>query len=219
MEVTVKVAFGHAVREGATVQSATVSLASDGSDSVHDLKSKTAAALGGSITAEDLLLSFGPNERKLGRQYVGDPTVDEKTLLLSSYTILAWLQRFPHWHLVARLLPPPPPAPGRRRVHGSAAGFGQPVPPPAPQMCPFPCLHTLCRNAGVAIQKAAATAEQGDPDSAVADARARGDIPKISDLPTPWGPKPYVPPPTEELIAAGYLPPQYPESSSPLVDC
>ena len=112
LDVTVKVAFGHAVREGSTLQSAVVSLAADGSDSVYDLKTKTAASLGGSLKAEDLLLAFGPNERKLGRQYQGDPTVDEKALLLSSFSILAWLQRFPHWYLTARLLPPPPPPPG-----------------------------------------------------------------------------------------------------------
>lgn len=138
VEVTVKVAFGHAVREGATVQSAKVSLASDGSDSVHDLKSKTAAALGGSVTAEDLLLSFGPNERKLGRQYVGDPTVDEKALLLSAYTILAWLQRFPHWYLTARLLPPPPPPPGRGVVGRRASQIEDPVPP---LLVPMHLLH------------------------------------------------------------------------------
>lgn len=113
VSVTVKVAFGHAVKEDNTVQSLSVSLATDGSDSIYDMKSKVADAIGGgNITADDLFLTFGPNERKLGRQYKGDPTVNEKELKLSSYSILAWIQRFPHWYLIARLLPAAPPPPG-----------------------------------------------------------------------------------------------------------
>lgn len=70
--------------------------------------------------------------------------------------------------------------------------------------------------AGVAIQKAAASAEQKNPEAAVADARARGEIPKINELPAPWGPKPFQAPPAKELVSSGYLPAQYPASSSPL---
>lgn len=116
VQVTVKVTFGHAVREGDTVDTLRVSLAADGSDSVYDVKRKIAESLGGTLSAEDLFLTFGPNERKLGRQYLGDPTVDERKLPLSSFSVLAWLQRFPHWHLTTRLLPPPPPPPGRPAV-------------------------------------------------------------------------------------------------------
>lgn len=46
----------------------------------------------------------------------------------------------------------------------------------------------------------------------------QGEIPKISDLPAPWGPKPLEAPPQEELAKAGYLPPRYPEEWSPLKD-
>lgn len=46
----------------------------------------------------------------------------------------------------------------------------------------------------------------------------QGAIPKISDLPAPWGDKPYTAPPAEELAASGYLPARYPEAWSPLKD-
>ena len=111
--ITVKVAFGHAVREDSTVQTLTVHVASDGSDSIHDVKNKISEAIGGGkLSSEDLFLSFGPNDRKLGRQYKGDPTVDEAQLKLASFSVLAWIQRFPHWYLIARLLPAAPPPPG-----------------------------------------------------------------------------------------------------------
>jgi len=154
----------------------------DGSDSIRSVKEKIAQAAGGSITADDLFLSFGPNDRKMGKQYKGDPTVDETKLTLSQYSVLSWLERFSHWTLSVRLLPGIPPPPG------------------------------------VAIKQAAAIAEKKDPERAVKDGRAKGEIPKINDLPAPWGPKPFVPPPTEELVEAGYLPAKYPKESSPLVD-
>ncbi|KAL4435025.1 hypothetical protein ABPG77_003850 [Micractinium sp. CCAP 211/92] len=180
VQVTVRVAFGATIREGSTVQELVVDAMPD--DSVLDLKQRVAAAAGGAVTADDLLLEFGPNDRRLGRQYAKDPSVDESQLKLSQYSLLAWLERFPHWKVTVRLLPPTP------------------LPP------------------GVAIHRAAATAEQKNPDQAVADARARGEIPKISDLPAPWGPQPLVQPPREELDKAGYLPPRYPEEWSPLKD-
>jgi hypothetical protein len=154
----------------------------DGSDTIKSVKEKIAQAAGGSITADDLLVSFGPNDRKMGKQYKGDPTVDETKLKLSQYSVLSWLERFPHWTLSVRLLPGAPPPPG------------------------------------VAIKQAAAIAEKKDPERAVQDGRAKGEIPKINDLPAPWGPKPFVPPPAEELVKAGYLPAKYPEGSSPLVN-
>lgn len=61
-------------------------------------------------------------------------------------------------------------------------------------------------------------AEGKDPEQAVEAGRRNGDIPKINDLPAPWGPKQFVPPPKDELLEAGYLPPKYPSESSPLVD-
>ena len=70
----------------------------------------------------------------------------------------------------------------------------------------------------MAIKQAAALAEHKDPEQAVQDGRAKGEIPKINDLPAPWGPKPYVAPPSEQLMRTGYLPAQYPQGSSPLVD-
>lgn len=46
----------------------------------------------------------------------------------------------------------------------------------------------------------------------------QGAIPKISDLPAPWGDKPYSAPPAEELTSSGYLPASFPEGWSPLKD-
>ena len=83
---------------------------------------------------------------------------------------------------------------------------------------PLSPLYALFSPTGVAIQRAAAVAEQKDPDRAVQDARAKGVIPKINDLPAPWGPKAYAAPPAEELARGGYLPAAYPGGSSPLVD-
>ena len=118
----------------------------------------------------------------MGRQFKGDPAVDESQLKLEQYSVLAWLRRFPHWGLTVSLLPSAPPPPG------------------------------------VAIQRAAAIAEGKDADRAVQDARAKGEIPKIADLPAPWGPRPSPPVAEEALLHIGYLPPHYPASSSPLND-
>ncbi|PSC71288.1 peptidylprolyl isomerase [Micractinium conductrix] len=178
--ITVRVAFGPASRPGAVAQELVVEAAP--SDTVAELKARVAAAAGGKVTADDLKLEFGPNARNIGRQYFRDPTVNEGELRLEQYSLLAWIERFPHWVVTARLLPPTPPPPG------------------------------------VAIQRAAAQAEQKNPDDVVADARSTGQIPKISDLPAPWGPKPQPEQDERELMAAGYLPARYPPESSPLND-
>jgi hypothetical protein len=181
--VTVRIRFGEATiaKDDAPHHKLQITLKRDGSESLREVKEKVAAAAGGSVTADDLMLVFGPVDRKLGRQYRGDPTVDDTKLTLAQFSVLDWLERFPHWSLGARLLPPAPPPPG------------------------------------VAIKRAAAVAEGKDPERAVTEGRAKGDIPRINDLPAPWGPKPYDPPPTEDLIRDGYLPATYPANSSPLV--
>ena len=51
----------------------------------------------------------------------------------------------------------------------------RPLPPPPPPP-------------GVAAVRAAAAAEGADPDAAVEAARAKGEIPRLADLPAPWGP-------------------------------
>ncbi|KAL4852662.1 hypothetical protein ACK3TF_006252 [Chlorella vulgaris] len=171
MKVGVRVGFHNVARESSTLQVLEVDVVPQ--DTVLGLKQKVAAAAGGAITADDLLLSFGPNDRHIGRQYVKDPAVDEGKLKLEQYSLLSWIQRIA-WHS-PRLLPAAPPAPG------------------------------------VAIHKAAASAEQKDPDTA-------GEIPKISDLPAPWGTQPSPHIPDEELTRAGYLPPRFPGTFSPLTD-
>lgn len=47
---------------------------------------------------------------------------------------------------------------------------------------------------------------------------AQGAIPKISDLPAPWGDEPYTAPEPEQLTSWGYLPARYPEGWTPLAD-
>ncbi len=100
VQVTVRVAFGATIREGSTVQELVVDAMPD--DSVLDLKQRVAAAAGGAVTADDLLLEFGPNDRRLGRQFAKDPSVDESQLKLSQYSLLAWLERFPHWKVTGK---------------------------------------------------------------------------------------------------------------------
>ena len=102
-KLLVRVGFGNLVREGAVAQELEVDALP--SDSVLQLKQKVAAAAGGAVTADDLLLLFGPNDRKIGRQYVEDPTVDEEKLKLEQYSLLAWVQRFPHWTLTGEAAP------------------------------------------------------------------------------------------------------------------
>jgi hypothetical protein len=153
-----------------------------GDDTILDVKGKIAEAIGGQVKPDDLFLQFSPNDRKLGRQYVNDPTVDESSLKLKDFWVLEWLERFPHWSLSVSLLPPTPPPPG------------------------------------VAIQKAAATAENKDPEMAVNDARKKGEIPQMKDLPAPWGPKEFVPPSRDVLMEQGYVPAEYASGYSPLVD-
>ena len=109
-QLTVKVVFGTVVSDEADCQRLQISV--QGSDSIRAVKEAVAAAAGGRLTANDILLSFGPNDRKLGRQYVDDPTVNEEELKLEQFSVLDWLERFPHWALSARLLPPTPPPPG-----------------------------------------------------------------------------------------------------------
>jgi len=210
-QITVRVVFGSSKMSDNESYSFKVEVNRDGSDSIFDVKQLVADAAGGNIAPGDLLLTFGPNDRKIGKQYKGDPTVDERKLRLSDFSVLSWLQRFPHWTLLARLLPGAPPPPGKYEnplPFASQTVFSNTI---ISQMILF--LLT-----GVAIKQAAALAEQKDPDRAIQDGRAKGEIPKISDLPAPWGPKPYIAPPEQQLVQSGYLPAKYPEGSSPLVD-
>jgi hypothetical protein len=97
MKVVVRVGFHNLVREDSTLQRLEVDV--EPSDTVLQLKQKIATAAGGTVAAADLLLCFGPNDRKIGRQYVNDPTLDENKVKVQQYSILGWIQRFPHWAL------------------------------------------------------------------------------------------------------------------------
>ncbi|KAK9824177.1 hypothetical protein WJX72_008336 [[Myrmecia] bisecta] len=159
-----------------------IDLTKDGKESIYDVKAKIATAFGSKMSPDQLLLYFGPNERRMGKQFLNDPTVDEKELLLHQYSCLSWLERFPHWHLSVRLMPATPPPPG------------------------------------VATVRAAALSEGKDPDKAVKEGRTKGEIPNITDLPAPWGPKPYTAPPPGSDALLAYQPPNYPATSSPAIN-
>ena len=77
--------------------------------------------------ADQLLLYFGPNERKMGKQFLGDPSYDDSRLRLRDYSCLVWLQQFPHWRLGVKFLPPTPPPPGVAATAAAAMSEGKDV--------------------------------------------------------------------------------------------
>ena len=144
--------FGQRVQgsEGKNV-TRTVELDVEGKDSVFEVKQKIAvstgyadhtaagaliavtpcrfaswqAAFGNKVAPAQFLLYFGPNEAVLGQQYEGDPAVDEHSLLLSEYSCLAWLQKFPQWHLSVRFMAPTPLPPGVAAHRAAALSEGK----------------------------------------------------------------------------------------------
>ena len=48
---------------------------------------------GGTLTGDDINIYFGPNERRIGKQFLGDPTVDEAALKLAEFSVLGWIER------------------------------------------------------------------------------------------------------------------------------
>ncbi len=169
--VSVRLLFGESIVErNGKHHVREIKVASDGSDSILDIKKRLAVrtarcqgptalpgmweaqaavthatfslvvlqvAFGGKVSSDDFRLSFGPNDRKIGQQYRSDPSVDESQLKLQQFSVLSWLDKFPHWHLTARPIQQTPPPPG------------------------------------VAIKKAAASAEGKDPEKAVIEARTK----------------------------------------------
>mmetsp|Transcript_8138 Transcript_8138/g.23359 ORF Transcript_8138/g.23359 Transcript_8138/m.23359 type:complete len:192 (-) Transcript_8138:74-649(-) len=89
-----------------------VRLAADGSESVADLKKKISVALYNSIPPEEIKVMFGPNDVHIGKEYIGDPYIDEAKLMLSQFSFLKWVERFPSWYLTAKALASAPPPPG-----------------------------------------------------------------------------------------------------------
>ena len=85
------------------------------------------AAFAGKVTADQLLLYFGPNERKMGKQFTADPSMDDRKLTLKDFSCLPWLERFPHWHLGVKLLPATPPPPGVAATAAAAMSEGKDV--------------------------------------------------------------------------------------------
>ena len=64
------------------------------------------------MTPDRLMLFFGPNARRMGSQYFGDPAGEDTVLRLGDFSALEWLTRFPQWRLGARMLPEAPLPPG-----------------------------------------------------------------------------------------------------------
>ena len=50
---------------------------------------------GGTLKKEDISIYFGPNERRIGKQFLGDPSVEEAVLKLKDFSVLSWLERWP----------------------------------------------------------------------------------------------------------------------------
>lgn len=100
MKLRVRVGFNNIALPGSTIQLLHIDV--EPSDTVLQLKQKVAAAAGGLVSADDLQLTFGPNDRKIGRQYQGDPVVDESKLTIEKFSLLDWIQRFPHWTLTGK---------------------------------------------------------------------------------------------------------------------
>ena len=71
---------------------------------------------------------------------------------------------------------------------------------------------------GESAVRIAAELENKNADRAVKNARAKGEIPSLKELPQPWGPLPATEEWTPGLPRGGYVPPSYPQGYSPLID-
>ena len=80
MDVKVALLFGDCVDGRASNGELTIQLRKDGFDSIHDVKTKISEAAGGNVTPDLLWLSFGPNARNIGRQFLKDAAVNEETV-------------------------------------------------------------------------------------------------------------------------------------------
>jgi hypothetical protein len=150
-------------------------------DSIRALKERIAAVMSkdSPIDADLLELTFGPNDRPLGKRFQGDPLIDEESILVDQCGFLKWLDMF-DWHLTLRMLKDTPPPPG------------------------------------VAIKKAAASAEGEDPEKAVEEAYRTGELLRSEELPAPWGPKGtdiYQKDPLVKAIGDNLDPPVYPTAT------
>ena len=159
-------------------------------DTVAEVKAKIVACPEAkNVPVDKLLLSFGPSVKPIGAEYEGDPNVDEEKLKMGDLSVLGWLERFPHWPLYVKFLPPTPPALGEAAV------------------------------------RAAVIAEDRNPEEMLQEARAKGEVAKLSDLPAPWGPADagkglLSADAHEEVLAPGQRrgPARYPEGSKPGAD-
>ena len=60
------------------------------------------ASKGGKLTAEHIYLCFGPSDVFIGKQFKGDPNVDDAALTLAQFSVLKWIKQFPSWGLTVR---------------------------------------------------------------------------------------------------------------------
>jgi hypothetical protein len=77
-------------------------------------------AMHGAIPPEDIRVTFGPNDVHIGKEYKGDPYINETKLKISDFTFLEWMDRFPEWHLTACAQPGPPPPPGVAEIKSAS---------------------------------------------------------------------------------------------------
>mmetsp|Transcript_23949 Transcript_23949/g.60257 ORF Transcript_23949/g.60257 Transcript_23949/m.60257 type:complete len:196 (+) Transcript_23949:300-887(+) len=98
----------------------TIQLAADGSDSIATLKQKISDALSGALPPEDIRVYFAPVDLHIGKEYKGDPYVDEKKLKVADFSFLSWMDKYPSWYLTMAAQPGPPPPPGVAEVKAAS---------------------------------------------------------------------------------------------------
>ena len=63
----------------------------------------TQAAAGGRLSANLLLVEFGPSDTILGARHEGDEEKVDSELTLKDYpSVLFWIEKFPHWYVRGR---------------------------------------------------------------------------------------------------------------------
>ena len=168
---------------------------------------------------EKIKLSFGPSAKPIGAQYVGDPTVDEGKVRMDAYSVLDWIERFPHWALYVKFLPDTPPPPGEAAVRAAAVAEGRDA-------------EEMLKEAREKVRPAAFPGLPAVWAPTPADPRspplhpllgAQGDVAKLENLPPPWGEADHSDPATEEWKKAfahpgeTERPPNYGAESHPSV--
>ena len=164
------------------------------------------AAKGGKLTAEHIHLSFGPSDKFIGKQFQGDPNVNEATLTLGPFSVITWLKQFPDWSMTARLMPAPPPAPGVAIRKAAALAEGKDPDKAVAEARAKVTPVSACPSHLSALRLPLLHVQPNEPSPC-----SQGELLKKSQLPAPWGPKAYKP---DQQALASYRPQEYPVSIS-----